>query len=97
VAVRPDQKTAAVLVEGGGYPLPTLPIVIVDLASGSVKTAIQSRENQRRSERPALLEGRRPFLFLAGQRPRGGRQRRGGRHALAANSYRDRCQPGFGE
>ena len=37
VAVRPDQKTAAVLVEGGGYPLPTLPIVIVDLASGSVK------------------------------------------------------------
>src|SRR2546421_813830 len=37
VAVRPDQKTAAVLVTGGGYPLPTLPIVIVDLTTGTVK------------------------------------------------------------
>ena len=37
VAVRPDQKTAAVLVEGGGYTLPTLPIVIVDLTTGAVK------------------------------------------------------------
>ena len=37
VAVRPDQKTAAVLVTGGGYSLPTLPIVIVDLTTGTVK------------------------------------------------------------
>jgi len=37
VAVRPNQKTAAVLVEGGGYTLPTLPIVIVDLTTGAVK------------------------------------------------------------
>jgi len=37
VAVRPDQKTAAALVTGGGYPLPTLPIVIVDLTTGTVK------------------------------------------------------------
>ncbi|PYU62963.1 MAG: phosphoesterase [Acidobacteria bacterium] len=37
VAVRPDQKTAAVLVTGGGYSLPTWPIVIVDLTTGTVK------------------------------------------------------------
>ena len=37
VAVRPDQKTAAVLVAGGGYNLPTLPIAIVDLTAGTVK------------------------------------------------------------
>lgn len=37
IAVRPDQKTAALLVAGGGYNLPTLPVVIVDLATGTVK------------------------------------------------------------
>ena len=37
IAVRPDQKTAAVLVAGGGYNLPTLPVAIVDLTAGAVK------------------------------------------------------------
>jgi YVTN family beta-propeller protein len=37
IAIRPDQKTAAVLVAGGGYNLPTLPIAIVDLTAGTVK------------------------------------------------------------
>jgi YVTN family beta-propeller protein len=45
VAVRPDQKTAAVLVEGGGYNLPTLPIVIVDLTNGTVKQQFNPGRN----------------------------------------------------
>jgi hypothetical protein len=45
VAVRPDQKTAAVLVEGGGYNLPTLPIVIVDLTTGTVKQQFNPGRN----------------------------------------------------
>jgi YVTN family beta-propeller protein len=45
VVVRPDQKTAAVLVEGGGYTLPTLPIVIIDLATGKVKQQFDPGKN----------------------------------------------------
>ena len=45
VAVRPDQKTAAVLVEGGGYPLPALPILIIDLATGTVKQQFNPGRN----------------------------------------------------
>src|SRR6516165_87569 len=45
VVVRPDQKTAAVLVEGGGYTLPTLPIVIIDLTTGKVKQQFDPGKN----------------------------------------------------